>query len=214
MKKFLAFALLGLAAATASAEKADAAKQAVIGYDSLETNEVTQVTVLTGNVVVTKGTLILKSDRATIKETPEGDMFVTLTATGGKAATFRQKRDGGPDLWIEGQAQRIEYDERNDMMKLFSNAKIRQLEGTKPTDEIESEFISYDSRREVFVARNDASGANKPGQGRGTMIIAPRKPRATPGAPAGTPAAGAPAAPAAAPAPAPAPTTTPPAGNQ
>ncbi|NHZ88282.1 lipopolysaccharide transport periplasmic protein LptA [Massilia sp. CCM 8733] len=203
MKKFLAFALLGLAAATASAEKADAAKQAVIGYDSLETNEVTQVTILTGNVVVTKGTLILKSDRATIKETPEGDMFVTLTASAGKAATFRQKRDGGPDLWIEGQAQRIEYDERNDLMKLFSNARIRQLEGSKATNEIESEFISYDSRKEVFLARNDASGTNKPGQGRGTMIIAPRKPRATPA----TPAPGAPVTPA--PAPAPAPTTTP-----
>ncbi len=203
MKKFLAFALLGLAAASASAEKADAAKQAVIGYDSLETNEVTQITILTGNVVVTKGTLILKSDRATIKETPEGDMFVTLTAGAGKAATFRQKRDGGPDLWIEGQAQRIEYDERNDMMKLFSNAKIRQLEGAKPTNEIESEFISYDSRKEVFLARNDSSGTNKPGQGRGTMIIAPRKPRAAPAAPA----AGAPVTPA--PAPAPAPTTTP-----
>ncbi|NHZ40325.1 MULTISPECIES: lipopolysaccharide transport periplasmic protein LptA [Massilia] len=203
MKKFLAFALLGLAAASASAEKADAAKQAVIGYDSLETNEVTQITILTGNVVVTKGTLILKSDRATIKETPEGDMFVTLTAGAGKAATFRQKRDGGPDLWIEGQAQRIEYDERNDMMKLFSNARIRQLEGAKPTNEIESEFISYDSRKEVFLARNDASGTNKPGQGRGTMIIAPRKPRAAPA----TPAAGAPVTPA--PAPAPAPTTTP-----
>lgn len=203
MKKFLAFALLGLAAATASAEKADAAKEAVIVYDSLETNEVTQITILTGNVVVTKGTLILKSERATIKETPEGDMFVTLTAGAGKAATFRQKRDGGPDLWIEGQAQRIEYDERNDMMKLFSNARIRQLEGSKPTNEIESEFISYDSRKEVFLARNDASGTNKPGQGRGTMIIAPRKPRAAPA----TPAPVAPVTPA--PAPAPAPTTTP-----
>ncbi|NHZ33715.1 lipopolysaccharide transport periplasmic protein LptA [Massilia rubra] len=208
MKKFLAIALLGLAAATASAEKADSAKQAVITYDSLETNEVTQVTILTGNVVVTKGTLILKSDRAVIKETPEGDMFVTLTASAGKAATFRQKRDGGPDLWIEGQAQRIEYDERNDMMKLFSNARIRQLEGQKPTNEIESEFISYDSRKEVFVARNDASGVNKPGQGRGTMIIAPRKPRAAPATPASSAPAVTPA-----PAPAPAPTTTPAAGN-
>ncbi|MCE3606708.1 lipopolysaccharide transport periplasmic protein LptA [Massilia sp. P8910] len=201
MKKFLAFALLGLAAATASAEKADAAKQAVIGYDSLETNEVTQVTIFTGNVVVTKGTLILKSDRAVVKNTPEGDMFVTLTANPGKAATFRQKRDGGPDLWIEGQAQRIEYDERNDLMKLFSGARIRQLEGDKPTNEIESEFISYDSRKEVFVARNDASGTNKPGQGRGTMVIAPRKPRAAPATPPGTPA------------PAPAPASTPAAEN-
>lgn len=195
MKKFLAFALLGLAAASASAEKADAAKQAVIGYDSLETNEVTQVTILTGNVVVTKGTLILKSDRATIKETPEGDMFVTLTASAGKAATFRQKRDGGPDLWAEGQAQRIEYDERADLVKLFSNAVIKQIEGQKVTQQMDSPFISYDSRKEVLVGRNDPSGADVKGQGRGSITLQPRRTQ-----PAGAPAA--PAAPAtAAPAP-------------
>lgn len=196
MKKLLALMILGLAAIGASAEKADSGKQAVINYDSLDVDEITQTSVLTGNVVVTKGTLVLKSDKAVIKETPEGYMSVTMTATSGTAATFRQKRDGGPDLWVEGQAQRIEYDERLDVMKLFSAARIRQLEGKKTTDEIDSEYISYDSRREVFVARNDASGQNKPGKGRGTMIIAPRKAR-----PADA-AAAAPAAPSAAPAPA------------
>ncbi len=192
MKKILVTLLLGLAAFGASAEKADSTKQAVLNYDSLDIDELSQTRTLSGDVVVTKGTLVLKADKAVIKETPEGDMHVTLLGAGGKSATFRQKRDGGPDLWIDGQAQRIEYDERNDMVKLFSKAKIRQLEGEKLTEEIVSEFISYDSRKEVFVARNDASGVNKPGGGRGTMIIAPRKPRpaaATPAAaaPAGTP---------------------------
>ncbi|MDO8439399.1 MAG: lipopolysaccharide transport periplasmic protein LptA, partial [Telluria sp.] len=71
----------------------------------------------------------------------------------------------------------------------FTSAQIRQLEGARPTDEIQAEYISYDSLREVFLARNDASGETKPGKGRGRMIIAPRKPR--PAAPA-TPATGAP----------------------
>jgi lipopolysaccharide export system protein LptA len=178
MKKIFVLALLGLGAFNAQAEKADSGKQAVINYDSLYVDEVTQTTVLTGQVVVTKGTLVLEADKAVIKESPEGDMYVTLTAAPGKLANFRQKRDGGPNLWVEGQAQRIEYDERANVMKLFSDARIRQLEGTKMTDEIQSAFISYDSMREVFVARNDPSGESKPGQGRGTMIIAPRKPRA------------------------------------
>ena len=202
MKKILAIALIGLAAFSASAEKADAGKRAVIDYDSLLVDEVTQITTLTGNVVVTKGTLVLRAEKTVLKQSPEDDIHVTLTTTAGKMATFRQKRDGGPDLWVEGEAQRIEYDERTAVVKLFGNARIRQLQGTSMTDEIKSEYITYDSLREVFAARNDASGASKPGQGRGQLIIAPRKPRA---APADAPAPTSAPAPATAPAPASAP---------
>ena len=190
MKKLMVFVLFGLAALGASAEKADAGKQTVVEYDDMLTDKVTLTSTLTGNVVVTKGTLLLRADKAVVKRTPEEDMMVTLNAGAGKQASFRQKRDGGPDLWVEGEAQRIEYDERTAVMKLFGNAKIRQIEGSRTTDEIQSEFISYDSMREVFVSRNDVSGASKTGGGRNRMIIAPRKPRAAPAAavaPAGAP---------------------------
>lgn len=188
-KNILALVLLGLLALGASAEKADAGKQAVIDADTLDASEVTQTTTLTGNVIVTKGTLLLKAEKAVVRESPEGDMYVTLTSSAGKPATFRQKRDGGPDLWVEGQAERIEYDERASIIKLFTGAQIRQLEGVRQTDDIKAEYISYDSLREVFAARNDASGESKSGKGRTRMIIAPRKPhQATPATPAtGTP---------------------------
>lgn len=183
MKKIIAIAIFGLAALAANAEKADAGKRAVIDYDTLLVDEITQVTTLTGNVIVTKGTLVLRAEKAVLKQSPEEDLHVTLTTTAGKTASFRQKRDGGPDLWVEGEAQRIEYDERTAVVKLFGGARIRQLEGSTMTDEIKSEYITYDSLREVFAARNDPSGASKPGQGRGQLIIAPRKPRAAPAQP-------------------------------
>jgi lipopolysaccharide export system protein LptA len=175
MKKILAVALLALASAGAWAENADSLKQAVVNFDSIDVDDVHQTRTLTGNVTVTRGTLVLKSDKAVLKETPDGYMNVILTAAPGKVASFRQKRDGGPDLWMEGQAQRIEYDERAELVKLFGAAQVRQLEGSKPTDRLDSAFISYDSRKEVMVARNDPSGASIPGKGRGTLILAPRK---------------------------------------
>ena len=46
-----------------------------------------------GNVVLTRGTLILKSDRALVKETPEGYMSVTLTANNGKLASVTDETD-------------------------------------------------------------------------------------------------------------------------
>lgn len=188
MKKLLAAAFLALLSLSASAERADSLKQAVINFDSLDVDEVTQTRILTGNVILTRGTLTLKSDRALLKESPEGFMTVTLTSGPGRVATFRQKRDGGPDLWMEGQAERIEYDERQELVKLFSKAVVKQLENGRLTNELDGAYISYDSRREVATVRNDASGESKVGGARGTLIIAPRR------APAAGAAAPAPAA--------------------
>ncbi|WP_198120550.1 lipopolysaccharide transport periplasmic protein LptA [Massilia rhizosphaerae] len=185
MKNILAAAIFLLVPLAASAEKADALAPINIKYDKANVDQVTQNYVATGNVIITRGTMVLKSDRAEVKEAPDGYHTFILTADPGKVATFRQKRDGGPDLWDEGQAQRIEYDERNDLLKLFSKAMIRQLEGKKVTQEMDNEFISYDNRREVLVGRNDATGADKPGNGRGSITLQPHR----------TPAPAAPAAP-------------------
>jgi lipopolysaccharide export system protein LptA len=186
MRKIVMGAVLVLLSAMAAAERGDANKSAIINSDSIDIDQVALTRVLTGNVTVDKGTLHLSSDKAVLKETPEGDMSLALTSAGGKSATFRQKRDGGVDLWVDGQAQRIEYDEKTQMVKLFGNAKVRQLEGSKVTDELNSEFISYDSRMEQLVSRNDISGQNKVGKGRSTLIIAPHRTSA----PAPAPAAG------------------------
>lgn len=204
MKKIFAIALLSLAAAHAGAEKADSLKQAVVDADSLDIDEVTQTRILTGNVVLRRGTLILKSEKATMTEAEDGYMTVVLTTVPGKKASFRQKKDGGPDLWVEGEAQRIEYAERSEIVKLFNNASVKNLEGTRLSNEVDGDFISYDSRKEVATARNDASGESKTGKGRVTLILAPRKTGAAAAAPA----------PATAPAPAPAPAVVTPAGKK
>jgi lipopolysaccharide export system protein LptA len=201
MKKIFAVTLLSLAAFNAMAEKADSLKQAVVKFDSADVDEVTQTRILTGNVILTRGTLIMHSEKAVLKESDDGYMNVTLTTTPGKLATFRQKKDGGPDLWVEGQAKRIEYEERTDMVKLFNSATVKNLEGTRLSNQVDGEFISYDSRKDVAVVRNDASGESKAGVGRGTLTLAPRKTTAAAAAaltaPAVTPAPATSATPAA-----------------
>jgi lipopolysaccharide export system protein LptA len=188
MKKLFAVAALSFVALTAWAERADSLKQAEIKFDTGNMDEVTQTRTLTGNVVMTRGTLTVKADKAVLKEAPEGYMYLTLTAAPGKVATFRQKRDGAGDLWVEGQAQRIEYDERTELVKLFSSAIVRQLENGRLSSEVNGAFISYDNRTEVADVRNDASGQNKQGGGRNTLILAPRR---APAGGAAAPAAGA-----------------------
>jgi lipopolysaccharide export system protein LptA len=175
MKKLFAAAFLSLLSLTAVAERADSLKQAVVEYDTLDVDEVSGTRILTGNVILTRGTLVLKADRALLKESPEGYMSVTLTANAGRLTTFRQKRDGGPDLWIEGQAERIEYDERSELVRLYSNALVKELESNRMTNQITGPFISYDNRKEIAAVRNDASGQSKVGGGRGTLILSPKR---------------------------------------
>ncbi|GGE83004.1 lipopolysaccharide transport periplasmic protein LptA [Massilia psychrophila] len=182
MNRIVIGAALALLAAMASAERADASKNAIINAVSIDADQVTLTRILTGNVTVERGTMLLTSDKAVVKETPEGYMMVTLTGAPGKLATFRQKRDGG-DLWIDGQAQRIEYDDKSQIVKLFGTARVKQLEGAKVTEALDAEFVSYDSRTERLVSRNDISGENKVGKARSTLIIAPHR-SAAPAAPA------------------------------
>lgn len=177
MRRFLHLSLLLLSlavAAGAHAEKADADKPTNVEADQMAYDDVKQINTFSGNVVLTRGTLMMKGAKLIVTQDPAGYQYATLVAPSGGLATFRQKRDGGPDLWIEGQAERIEYDGKSEVVKLFSNARIRRLQGNKPTDEVEGEFIAYDSRAEFFSVNNTASGQSKPGGGRIKAVIQPR----------------------------------------
>jgi lipopolysaccharide export system protein LptA len=176
MKRFfLLLLMLGAAiAGGARAEKADSDKPTNVEADQMAYDDVKQINTFTGNVVLTRGTLIMRAQKLIVTQDPAGYQFATLLAPPGGVATFRQKRDGGPNQWVDGQAERIEYDGKAELVKLFSKAKLRRLEGTKPTDEVEGEFISYDSRAEFFSVNNTASGESKPGSGRIKAVIQPR----------------------------------------
>ncbi len=194
-----AAALLAIAGGAAFAERADSSKPTLIDADSATGNEVTQTRTLVGNVVLQRGTLLMKAGRAVIKSDPEGYVYATFYADPGKLATFRQKRDGG-DIWDEGEAERIEYDNKLEIVKMFSRAKITTFEGTRKTQEAQGPYLSYDSRKEVYSLENDVSGTSKTNGGRVRMVIEPKLPPAGTPASAPTTAAPAPAAPAPAPA--------------
>lgn len=180
IKHIAAMAALLLAMGASHAEKADSYKPTEIQYDTADLDDVKQIRTLRGNVVLTRGTLKMKSDKAVVTQDAEGYQYVTLTGVPGKPATFRQKRDGEGEQWIEGEADRIDYDGRIELVKLFSKAKIKRLEGSRPSDEVSGEFISYDSRKEYFSVRNTVTGDSKPGAGRGTMVIQPSAKRPPP----------------------------------
>lgn len=176
MKRFFLLSLFALNIAgnpSAYAEKADADKPTNIEADQMVYDDVKQINTFTGNVTLTRGTLNMKAQKIIVSQDAAGYQFATLHGAPGGLANFRQKRDGGPNLWIEGQAERIEYDGKNDLVKLYAKAKLRRMDGQKLIDEVDGELISYDNRSEFFSVNGSQAGA-KAGTGRVKVVIQPR----------------------------------------
>lgn len=156
------------------AERADTEKPTRIEAEQMVYDDVKQVKTFTGNVVLTRGTLLIKAGKVVLTTDPAGYELAVLYAAPNQFASFRQKRDGGPDLWIEGRAERIEYSEKTEISKLFTHAHMQRMDGAHITDEVNGEFISYDSRAEFYSVNNTNTGESRPGGGRITAIIQPR----------------------------------------
>lgn len=165
----------------AIAERADRDKPMNAEADALRYDDLNQTTVFTGNVVITKGTIIIRGDRVEVKQDPEGYQFATSTAAPGKLAYYRRKRDN-VDEFIEGEADRMEYDSRVDNVKLIGRAVLRRYDGAKLTDETSGSVINYNNVTDVFTVDGGNRTAANP-SGRVRAVLAPK-----PSSPAGAPA--------------------------
>jgi lipopolysaccharide export system protein LptA len=150
----VAAAIVILPSLSARAERADKDKPTHIEANRMNSDDARRVTIFEGNVILTKGTILLRADRIMVRQDAEG--FQITTATGGPAR-FRQKRDAH-DEWIEGEALRIELDDRNGKIELHQRARL-----TRDQDEVRGELISVDTRSEFF----SVSGAKGPAAGAG-----------------------------------------------
>jgi lipopolysaccharide export system protein LptA len=174
-------ALAALAALTlgapASAEKADRGKPLTIEADQPGTLDlIKQVIVFNGNVVVAQGTMSIRAERVEVRERSDGHRSATALGSAGKPASFKQKRDG-VDETIEGQAERIEYDSRGDVVRFAGNAQVRRMRGATPADEVIGAVITYDNGNEIFSVQGAPAGtsAGAPSApGRVRVVITPR----------------------------------------
>jgi lipopolysaccharide export system protein LptA len=123
--------------------------------------------VFEGRVVLTQGTLIIKADRLTLRQDKDGFQYGVAS---GNLATFRQKRDGTNE-YIDGEAERIEYDGRSERVQFFERARLRRDTG----DDVRGDHISYDSRTEYFTVQSSKDAKSKGSDGRVRAVIMPKK---------------------------------------
>ncbi len=160
----LALMMVGGLVSTAQAAKADREAPTKIDADRLDHDERRLVTVFTGNVVLTKGSLVLRGDRLELRQQPDGTSQGVVT---GQPARFRQKREG-VDEWMVGQSLQIDYDSKTEIAILSEQAVMRRLAGESAMDEVAGDRVAYNNVTEVYGVEV------KPGQTRARMTLIPR----------------------------------------
>jgi len=168
MKTKIAISSILFVAATAGcltsllAENADRDQPINIEANRGTMDDKTSTARFEGNVVLTQGTLVIRADELTVIQ--ENDEFKQGIATG-KLAYFKQKREGYDDF-IEGEAERIEYNAITDELRMYRNARLWRDE-----DEVYGPFISYDASTEQFTVDGSSSSEDS---GRVKAIIKPK----------------------------------------
>jgi lipopolysaccharide export system protein LptA len=171
----LALAAAVAFAAPTRAEKADRFKPLNVEADLPgKIDLLNQYVVFNGNVVVTKGTMTIRANRIEVRESPDGYHTAVAFGSPSQHATFRQKRDA-PDEYIAGDAERLEYDGKSDVIRFVNNASVRRLRGSETSDEISGNLVTYDSGTEVFNVTGGATPtATNPG-GRVRAVLTPKE---------------------------------------
>jgi lipopolysaccharide export system protein LptA len=161
--------LLALSSAPALAEKADKQKPVNVEADKMQYDDIKQINVFSGNVRLTKGSIVITGDRVVVKQDPEGFQHGTAL---GNPATFRQKREG-VDQYVEGCGSQLEYDGKTEIVKFTDKAQLKRYEGDRLTDEVYGTTIVYESLSEFFTV-DSQTGAKREIPGRVKVIIQPK----------------------------------------
>jgi lipopolysaccharide export system protein LptA len=148
------------------AEQADSAKPTQIEANRMRADDARRTTTFEGNVVVTRGTLNIRADKIVVRQDPEGFQFATAT---GNPVRFRQRQDPKPPdtegTWMEGEAKRIELDEKANKIELFESARVN-----RGGDEVAGDYILVDQKSDLY------SVTPGKGEGRVRATIQPKPP--------------------------------------
>ena len=169
MKRLIPIGLL-LLASPVLAEKADKDKPTQIEANRMSADDTRRMNIFEGNVVLTKGTIAVRADRIVVRQDAEGFQFTTAT---GAPVRFKQKQDpkeGEKEgRWMDGEAMRIEIDDRKQTIELFDNARVN-----RGGDEVAGNYIFVDQRSDFFSVTTGKSGKEGQPPGRVRATIQPK----------------------------------------
>ncbi len=169
--------VLTIWSASCLAERADRQKPINLEADKITVDDRNKVHVLEGRVTLTQGTLVLNADKLVVTQDAEGFQKGVAYSGPGGLARFREKREG-KDEYLEGEAERIEHDNRTERTEFFVRAFVKSGQ-----DEVRGQYIRYDGVTENYLVTSgpNATAAAASG-GRVRAVIQPRNKDAAKGA--------------------------------
>jgi lipopolysaccharide export system protein LptA len=158
------------------AEKADRDQPMQIEADSMRHDETRQLTQFTGQVLATKGTLILRAARMDVQQDAQGRQVATLWAAPKERVFFRQKREGLNEF-TEGEAEQVTYDNQADIITLTRRAEVRILRDAQVADRLTGHTIVFNNVTEVVTVDGSprgTEGVSSSGEQRVRATLTPR----------------------------------------
>lgn len=134
--------------------------------DTAEHNELSGVTVYTGNVIITQGSMRIEADNVTLKG--RDNRVDKMEATGDPARLQQQPKP--EDAMMYARAQRIIYFVADDRVQLIDKASIEQEDSVVNSDEIE-----YLVKQRIVKAHGGVKGETGKKPKRVEFIYTPQK---------------------------------------
>jgi len=134
----------------AHAEKADQDKPIILEAEKVSVNDVKQAYDLKGKVLLIKGSIIVTGDDGHIEVDPEGYEFVDVIGTPDATASFRQRREGPADEFMQGTAKQVTYNAKTEILTLTGDASLKRLLNMQMLDQLHGWKIEYDDVKQFY----------------------------------------------------------------
>lgn len=132
--------------------KSDQSQPTKFTADKVDFNDVTQEYVLSGKVVVQRGSILVKGVKAVVVVDPEGFQRISVIGDANQLAEFTQQLDAPTTEFIEAQGELILYDARDDNLLITGQAYTVRRSGTKLRDQLQADQIQYNLFTEKYQA--------------------------------------------------------------
>lgn len=161
-KHIYLFLVLFLLISQVFATKNDAAKPIQIDADHATVDQKQMQSIFDGNVVITRGSLVVHADKGTANQDVSGDRVLDLY---GNPVIFRQLSDDGK--MIIGQCDHFNYDTKTSLAVLMGRSRVK-----KGKSIIIGDKLTYNTQTQVYSAVSDlGNGVTKKTTGRVTVIL-------------------------------------------
>lgn len=134
----------------AFAEKADQDKPLILEAEKVSVNDVKQIYELNGQILLIKGSIVVTGEDGHIEVDPEGYEFVDVKGSPETIASFRQRREGVADEFMQGTANQVTYNAKTEVLTLTGDASLKRLLNVQMLDQLRGWKIEYDDVKQYY----------------------------------------------------------------